>query len=133
MDLVRYFPTEKPASNNNRVVLHIFVLATKILLSNIILHPSALSTQPDIKLIKPLLNLLGNLSKTGLNNEVPRIYEYCFDLYRQANTAVGHSRKEARSLQQNTVRAGKENLEDFIKRIEGLYQETPDFMIPSGL
>jgi hypothetical protein len=112
---------------NNRVVLHVFVSATTTLLNFIINDPRSPLARSDLKLVEPLLPLLGELSKMNDENhkEVTAMHHSCTELFERATTAVENTEVEEvfvdpRSLgdMDGGVRREKESVEDFIKRIE---------------
>ena len=74
-----------------RAVLYIFVKAATTLLRNIVCDPSNPMAQSDLKLIEPLLTLLGVLAKSFKGRKSGRISEMhrsCMELFKRANLAV---------------------------------------------
>lgn len=101
-------------TNNRRAVLHIFVRATTSLLTQILRSPSEFLALADLKLIKPLLQMLYLLAKSSNSNVVVQMYRSCMELFEKARIAVrGYS-----PYGMNEQSRGRESLEDFLKRIE---------------
>ena len=74
-----------------RAVLYIFVKAATTLLRNIIRDPSNPMALSDLKLIEPLLTLLGVLAKSSKGRKSGRLNEMrrsCVELFQRANMAV---------------------------------------------
>ncbi|RDW59403.1 hypothetical protein BP6252_12490 [Coleophoma cylindrospora] len=106
------------------VVLHIFVSATKTLLSNVCSEPSQTLAQSDVELIQPLLNLLGTLINGGQRDEVAKMYDTCQEMYEEAVQRLRTANSQYMQIDQGSVgksssqRQEKESVEDFIRRIE---------------
>ncbi|RDW65154.1 hypothetical protein BP5796_09846 [Coleophoma crateriformis] len=106
------------------VVLHIFVSATKTLLSNICSEPSQTLAKSDVELIQPLLNLLGTLMSGGQRDEVVKMYDTCQEMYEEAVQRLRTTNSQYMQIDMGSVgksgsqREKKESVEDFIRRIE---------------
>ncbi|TVY85216.1 Fusaridione A cluster transcription factor fsdR [Lachnellula suecica] len=104
-------------------VLHIFVSATTILLTHTLTNPTNPLAQSDLKLIEPLLGLLGMLSKSGKNDKynVGEMYRTCVELFERTRVAVesyslvGMSWDGCGVIEQPPE---KESVEDFLRRME---------------
>lgn len=107
-----------------RIVLHIFVSATKTLLSNICSEPSPTIAKSDIELIQPLLNLLRALISGEQREEVAKMYDTCQEMYEEAVQQLRTTNSQYMQIDQGSVgnmspqRQEKESIEDFIRRIE---------------
>jgi hypothetical protein len=115
------------AIDSDRVVLHVFVSATTTLLNYLIADPRDPLAHSDLKLIEPLLELLGELSKTNDENQntAEPMYRSCTELFERARAAVESAEVEEIFVDPKSFgfingggRRGKESVEDFIKRIE---------------
>jgi hypothetical protein len=109
--------------NNSRAVLHIFVTATTTLLTHTISNPSNPLALADLKLIEPLLTLLGILAKSSKSDKVGEMYRSCVELFGRARMAVesfnlaGISWDQRRTSGQSE---GRESVEDFLRRMENI-------------
>jgi hypothetical protein len=115
------------AIDSDRVVLHVFVSATTTLLNYLIADPRDALAHSDLKLIEPLLGLLGELSKTNdeNHNTAGPMYRSCTELFERARTAIENADVEEIFVDPKSLgsmngggRREKESVEDFIKRIE---------------
>jgi hypothetical protein len=113
--------------DSDRVVLHVFVSATTTLLNYLIANPRDPLAHSDLKLIEPLLELLGELSKTNdeNSNTAGPMYRSCTELFERARATVESAEVEeifAHSKSLGSINGGgrreKESVEEFIKRIE---------------
>ena len=115
------------AIDGDRAVLHVFVSATTTLLNYLIADPRDPLAHSDLKLIEPLLGLLGELSKTNDENQntAGPMYRSCTELFERARAAVESADVEEIFVDPKSLgsingggRREKESVEDFIKRIE---------------
>jgi hypothetical protein len=107
------------------VVLHVFVSATTTVLNHIIADPRDPLARSDLKLIEPLLRLLGELSKTNDEKEVVKMHHSCSELFERATILVENADVEEIFVDQRSVGSmdggrmrEKETVEEFIRRIE---------------
>lgn len=110
--------------NNIRAVLYIFVTAATALLKNIVCDPSNPMALPDLKLIEPLLTLLGVLAKSSNGRKSERIsgmHRSCMELLEKANMAVESTNLANMDWDQCSMSGpsqGRENIDDFLRRME---------------
>jgi hypothetical protein len=122
-------------SNKNRSVLHIFITAATTLLTHIISNPSNPLAQADLKLLEPLLTLLGILARGSKNEKVTEMYQSSMGLFEKATVAVQDCNAEDIWDQGNTGRESnqKETVEEFLRRMEMIksgYGEDIDMTYP---
>ena len=116
-------PPCRVGGNNYRSVLHIFVTATKTLLTHTISNPSNAQAQADLELLEPLLTLMGMLAASGESHKVGEIYQSCVEMFNMARTAVLNASLPDISPNQTRIigRArGEESMQDFLRRMENI-------------
>lgn len=130
----------EPNSNQIRAVLYIFVTAVTTLLKTIVHDPSNPIALSDLRLIEPLLTLLGVLAKSDKGRQSERIggmHRSCMELFERANMAVESTNLANMDWDQyitNSPSEGRESIEDFLRRMEAVgsgYNLELD-SIPSG-
>lgn len=101
-------------------MLHIFVSATHILLENIIADPTHRRVRTDLKLIEPLLKLLGALANEGHHEDVNEMHQNCEQLYERTKKLVQTSSRviAGSTTSSNGTGNERESVEDFLRRIE---------------
>jgi hypothetical protein len=105
------------------------------LLTHIISNPSNPLAQADLKLLEPLLTLLGILARGSKNEKVTEMYQSSIGLFEKATVAVQDCNAEDIWDQGNTGRESnqKETVEEFLRRMEMIksgYGEDIDMTYP---
>lgn len=109
--------------NNSRAVLHIFVSATKTLLTHTLSNPSNPLAHADLKLIEPLLSLLRMLARSDMSDEIGPMYRSCAELFERTKMAVWEFNPVGMSWDRQGTSAGsvgRESVEDFLRRMESI-------------
>ncbi|MCJ1434806.1 hypothetical protein MMC27_004176 [Xylographa pallens] len=105
-------------------VLHIFVTAATTLLNNIVCEPSNAMALSDLKLIEPLLTLLGVLAKSSKGRKSERIggmHQSCMELFERAHLAVESTNLANMDWDQfivSELSQERESMEDFLRRMD---------------
>jgi hypothetical protein len=114
-----------------------FVQATTTLLENILSEPTHRRAPSDLKLIEPLLILLGALAKDGKNEEVATMYQSCGEMFEKTREKVRIATHQSENGNGNGFDfgggerrlsgkggegegEGNETLEEFLRRIESV-------------
>jgi hypothetical protein len=132
-------PCLEANNNNNRSVLHIFITAATTLLTHTISNSSEPLAQADLKLLEPLLNILGMLARSGGNNKVGEMYQSCMDLYGKARSAVEKYNTGGGSWDPENVGCTpgqKESIDEFLQRMENIkcgYEDSLNMAYPGVL
>jgi hypothetical protein len=109
--------------NISRAALHIFVSATKTLLTHTITYPSNPLALADLKLIEPLLSLLCVLANGGMSDTIVETYRSCAELFENARMAVESSNSADmswKSLDTGGEPKERESVEEFLKRMDDI-------------
>lgn len=116
----------KQNSNDTRAVLYIFVRAARTLLRDIVCDPSNFMALSDLKLVEPLLTLLGVLAKSPKGRKSERIsgmHRSCVEMFERANTAVQSANLANMDWDQFIMSApsqGRESIDDFLQRMDNI-------------
>jgi hypothetical protein len=105
------------------------------LLTHIISNPSNPLAQADLKLLEPLLTLLGILARGSKNEKVAEMYQSTMGLFEKATMGVQDCNAEDIWDHGNTARESnrKETVEEFLRRMEMIksgYGEDVDMTYP---
>ncbi|MCJ1386445.1 hypothetical protein MMC17_009571 [Xylographa soralifera] len=107
-------------------VLHIFVTAATTLLNHVVCDPSNPLALSDLKLIEPLLTLLGVLAKSSKGRKSERIsgmHRSCMELFERANAAIESTNLTDMDWDQfimSDPSQERESMEDFLRRMENI-------------
>jgi len=114
-----------------RVVLHIFVSASTTLLNNVVTDPTNSLAESDMRIIEPLLKLLGVLAKEAKTGEIVKMYKTVNEAFERTTKYIEEARRRLAHPKLQEKPAQKESVEDFIRRIEGISAGDYEFdMIP---
>lgn len=97
-----------------------FVQATTTLLENILSDPTQRRAPSDLKLIEPLLILLGSLTKDNKNEEVVAMYQNCGAMFEKTREMVRNAAGNGEQRRLSEKGAGSESLAEFLRRIDSV-------------